>query len=71
MLRSKKPWLIPSLLALYATGMFIYLIPRNHESSMAEKITVVTATYALLVVLYFLLRKKEKMAKKRENDLKK
>lgn len=70
MLRSKKPWLIPSLLALYATGMFIYLIPRNQEASTMEKIVTVAGTYAVLVVLYFLLRKKNKMAKERENDLK-
>lgn len=71
MLRSRKPWLIPTLLAVYATGMFAYLLPRNHEASVAEKAAVVLGTYLVLAVLYFLLRKKEQMARRRENDLKK
>lgn len=71
MLRSKKPWLIPSLLAVYATGMFIYLIPRNHEAGMTEKMITVVSTYAVLIILYLLLKKKDKMARDRENDLKK
>lgn len=69
MLRSRKPWLIPSLLAVYATFMFAYLLPRNQVASTFEKVIVVGATYGVLVILYFLLRKKEKMAREREKDM--
>lgn len=71
MLRSRKTWLVPSLLAVYVTFMFAYLLPRNQEVSNTEKIVVVAATYTVIVILYFLLRKKEKMAREREEDLKK
>lgn len=71
MLRSKKPWLVPLLLLVYVTAMFVYLWPRNTEYTTWEKVGTVAVAYAIIGLLYVLLRKKQKMAQQRENDLKK
>ena len=70
MLRTKRPWIIPLCLFVYTTGMFIWLLPRNDEASTSEKVITVVVAYAIILLLYVLLRKKDKMARERENDLK-
>lgn len=71
MLRSRKPWLVPLCLFVYTTAMFVWLLPRNEETSMTEKVITVAVAYCFIAILYFVLKKKEKMARERENDLKK
>ena len=69
LLRTKKPWLIPLCLFIYTTVMFIWLLPKNQEASDMEKILTVVVAYAIIGGLYLLLRKKDKLAKERENDI--
>ncbi len=69
MLRSKKPWLIPLVLFIYTTGMFIWLLPRNTEASTSEKILTIVVAYAIIIILYLVLKKKAKMAQEREDDI--
>ena len=57
MLRNKRPWLIPLCLAIYTTGMFIWLLPQSTDSNLQKIITVVAA-YVIIGILYLLLRKK-------------
>lgn len=71
MLNARKPWLVPLCLFIYTTGMFIWLLPDNHDTSLTEKVITVVAAYAIIGVLYYVLHKKQQMAQERENDLKK
>lgn len=67
----RKPNLIIALLLVYTTCMYIYFFPRNTEMSNTEKWTIVGVSYALLVALWFLLRRKERLRRERENDMNK
>ncbi|MEG1684368.1 MAG: hypothetical protein RR319_00265 [Bacteroides sp.] len=57
----KSTWLTLALF-LYVTVMAIYLIPRNHEIDTTEKIITVSASYVVVLMLWVVLRKKEKIA---------
>ena len=65
---SRKPNLIIALLFVYTTGMYIYFFPRNSEMDTAEKWAIVCVSYAMLVVLWFLLRRRERLRREREED---
>ncbi len=65
---SRKPNLIIALLFVYTTGMYIYFFPRNSEMGTAEKWAIVCVSYAMLVVLWFLLRRRERLRREREED---
>ena len=65
---SRKPNLIIALLFVYTTGMYIYVFPRNSEMGTAEKWAIVCVSYAMLVVLWFLLRRRERLRREREED---
>ena len=69
MIPYKKHKLIVGLLFAYMTGMFVYFFPRNTEMSNTEKWAIVGVSYALLVILWFVLKKRDKLRKKRENEL--
>lgn len=69
MLRARKPWIIPLCLFLYTTAMFIWLLPKNHEAGIIEKVITVVVAYVIIAVLYFLLKKKAEIAKAREEDI--
>lgn len=66
----RSVWL-PLLLFLYTTGMAVYFLPRNTEISDTEKYCTIGLSYVIIGILWFLLRKKERLARKREEDLKK
>lgn len=61
--------LVCGVLFVYATGMFLYFFPRNHEMSDTEKWTTVGVSYAIIILLWFVLRKRNKLQKKREEEL--
>ncbi len=65
----KKHRLIVGLLFVYMTGMFLYFFPRNNEMSETEKWLIVAVSYALLVVLWFTLKQRDRLRKKREDEL--
>ncbi|MBR5335460.1 MAG: hypothetical protein IKV23_04220 [Bacteroidaceae bacterium] len=65
---SRKPNLIIALLFVYTTGMYIYFFPRNSEMGTAEKWAIVCVSYAMLAVLWFLLRRRERLRREREED---
>lgn len=69
MKRYRKSIIMPLALFIYATVMAIYFIPRNHEMSDAEKWGTVGASYLIIIALWWVLRKKEQMAEKREKEM--
>ena len=68
MIPYKKHKLIVGLLFVYMTGMFIYFFPRNNEMSEVEKWVMVGVSYLLLVILWFVLKKRDRLRRKREDD---
>ena len=50
------------------TGMFVYFFPRNNEMSEGEKWAVVGVSYLMLVILWFVLKKRDRLRRKREDD---
>ena len=69
MIPYKKHKLIVGLLFVYVTGMFIYFFPRNNEMSDVEKWAVVGVSYLMLVVLWFVLKKRDKLRSKHRDDV--
>ena len=70
MRRYKKSVLLPLVLFLYTTVMAVYFLPRNSEISSTEKWLTVAGSYVIIVLLWFVLRKKEQLAERRDNELK-
>lgn len=68
---SRKPNLIIVLLFIYTTCMYIYFFPRNNEMDSVEKWVIVGVSYALLAALWFLLRRRERLRREREEDMNK
>lgn len=64
----KSNWLT-ILLLVYVTAMAVYLVPRNTETGDMEKYITVAVSYVIVVLLWFVLRKKEKLADERKKDL--
>lgn len=60
----RSPNFLCGALLIYATGMFIYFFPRNHVSSLTEKCVIVGVSYAVIVILWFILRRRNKMRDK-------
>lgn len=63
----KSNWL-SLVLFIYVTGMAIYLLPRNTEIGITEKVITVGMSYVIVVLLWFVLRKKEQLAEKRKKE---
>ena len=45
-----------------------YLLPRNTEVSLTEKIITVAVSYVIVLLLWLVLRKKEQMRERRKKD---
>ena len=67
----KNPNTTIALLAIYTAIMYIYLFPRNTEMSNTEKWITVGVSVIMLILLWFLLRRRNKLRKEREDDMKK
>lgn len=64
----KKSILLPAALFIYTTAMAVWFIPRNHEMGSTQKWLTVLVSYAIIAALWWVLDKKEKMARKREEE---
>ena len=71
MRKYKKSFWFPFILFLYTTAMAVYFLPRNTEISNAEKWTTIGMSYAIIVLLWWVLRKKEKLLDKRNKEIEK
>ena len=69
MKRYKKSVVMPLALFVYTTIMAVCFIPRNHEMGDVEKWVTVGASYVIIALLWWVLRKKEQMAEKRKNEM--
>ena len=69
MIPYKKHKLIVGLLFVYMTGMYIYFFPRNNEMSDVEKWAIVAVSYLLLVILWFVLKRRDTLRSRREDDI--
>lgn len=65
----KNPKITIAILAIYTAIMYIYLFPKNTEMTTAEKWATVAASAVMLVVLWFLLHRRSKLKKEREEDI--
>lgn len=68
MIPYKKHKLIVGLLFVYMTGMFVCFFPRNNEMSEVEKWAVVGVSYLLLIILWFVLKKRDSLRSKRDDE---
>ena len=66
----RNPNITIAVLAVYTALMYIFLFPQNKEMSNREKWATIGASVAILSLLWVLLRKREKLRKQREEDMK-
>ena len=59
----KSTWLALALVA-YITIMAIYFLPRNNEMDTIQKWLTLLAGYLIVLLLWFVMRKKENMKRK-------
>ena len=64
----KSTWLCGALF-LYVTAMAIYLVPRNHTIGEMEKYVTIAVSYVIVLLLWLVLRKKEKLAERRRREM--
>lgn len=60
---------MPLILLIYTTGMAIYFLPRNTEISDTEEWLTIGAAYLIVALLWWVLRKKEKLMEQRNKDI--
>ena len=53
---------------IYVSVTAAYLLPRNTEVSLTEKIITVVVSYVIVLLLWLVLRKKELMRERRKKD---
>lgn len=69
--RFKKSVWLPFILFIYITAMAFYFLPRNQEMGLIEKFVTVGVSYIIVILLWWVLRAKERIAQKRIDDIKK
>ena len=67
----KNPNITIAILAIYTAIMYIYLFPKNTEMTNLEKWATVGVSVAILALLWFLLRRRNKLRKEREEGIRK
>lgn len=67
--RLKKSVWLPLIFFIYTTCMAVYFLPRNTEISDGEKWATIGASYAVIALLWWVLRKKEQFMEKRDREL--
>lgn len=65
---TKSFWL-PFALFIYTTAMAVYFLPKNTEISDTEKWTTIGASYGIIVLLWYVLRLKEKRMEKHNKEI--
>ena len=65
----KKSVLLPLILFVYTTVMAVYFLPRNTEVENTEKWCTLVASYVIILLLWYVLRKKEELAAKQKQKL--
>lgn len=66
----KSTWLC-AILFLYVTATALLLTPKNQEISLLEKSLTIGVSYLAIVLLWFLLRRKERLAAHRREEAEK
>lgn len=66
--RIRKSTWIPLAFTLYSIVIYAYLLPRS-TASITSIVLAITVNVLIIVALWWLYRKKEKMAMERERDL--
>ena len=69
-MKLKKYILIPLVLFIYVTVMVLYFIPKSTDSTFQKTLQVVVS-YLLVVVLFFVLRYRERLKQERLDDIQK
>lgn len=69
-MKVKKHVFIPLALLVYVIAMAIYFIPKSKDSDVM-KVVEVGGSLALVVLLYFVLRRRERLRQERLDDMKK
>jgi len=64
----KSTWLCGALF-IYVTAMAIYLVPRNQAISEIERYVTIAVSYVIVLLLWLVLRQKEKLAEKRRREM--
>ncbi len=64
MKKFKKSTVWSLVLLVYISAMAIYFLPRNTEIGTTEKYVTVAASYLIVLLLWLVLRYKERMAGK-------
>lgn len=65
----KKSTWVSLALFVYVTVMAAYFLPRNTEMGSTEKYIMVGVAYLIVVFLWLVSRKREKLAARREEDM--
>ena len=65
----KKSLLMPLILFVYTTVMAIYFLPRNTEVGVAEKWLTLAGSYVIILLLWYVLRKKDQLEDKPRREL--
>ena len=63
MKKLKKSSALSLALLIYITATAAYFLPRNTEISVTEKYLTVVASHVIVLLLWLVLRKKERMKK--------
>lgn len=63
MKKLKKSSALSLALLIYITATAAYFLPRNTEISVTEKYLTVIASYVIVLLLWLVLRQKERMKK--------
>lgn len=58
-----------AILAIYTAIVYAYLLPKNDEMSINEKVITVGASCLILGILWYLLRKRDKLRREREEEM--
>lgn len=65
----KNPNFTIAVLAIYTAIVYIIFFPRNNEMSDGEKWATVGASVVMLTLLWFLLKKRQKLRREREEEM--
>ena len=68
MKKIKKSTGVAIAFLIYVSVTAAYLLPRNTEVSQTEKILTEVGSYAIVLLLWLVLRKKEQMRERRKEE---